>query len=314
MGSNGAIKSYKKYTRSKVVIIIFLAFATLLMMLVAISMGSSGLSTVDIILALFGKGTVQSNAVVWNLRLPRVITAVAGGIGLAAVGCVMQNVLRNPLASSSTLGVSQGAAFGASVAIICLGAGLQNQTADAVTIINPYLISICALIGSMLSTFVVLGLSRFRRVTPEAMVLSGVALSALFSGGTTLLQYFADDVKIAAVVFWTFGDLGRTSWREIAIIAVVVILALIYFLINRWNYNALESGEHSAAGLGVNVDLLRLLGMIVCSFTAAVIVSFVGIINFIGLIAPHVMRKIIGNDYRYLLPAVTGRCINAANQ
>jgi len=245
----------------------------------------------------------RSNTVVWNLRLPRVVTAVAGGIGLAAVGCVMQNVLRNPLASSSTLGVSQGAAFGASVAIICLGAGLQSQTAEAITIINPYLISICAFTGSMLSTLVVLGLSRFRRVTPEAMVLSGVALSALFSGGTTLLQYFADDVKIAAVVFWTFGELGRTSWREIAIIAVVAALAFVYFLYNRWNYNALESGEHSAAGLGVNVDFLRLFSMIVCSFTAAVIVSFVGIINFIGLIAPHVMRKVIGNDYRYLLPA-----------
>ncbi len=131
----------------------------------------------------------------------------------------------------------------------------------------------------------------------------GRMLFQQFSGGTTLLQYFADDVKVASVVFWTFGDLGRTSFREVLIMSVVVVFALLYFLFNRWNYNALESGEHSAMGLGVNVDTMRLVGMVVCSFTAATIVSFVGIINFIGLIAPHLMRRFIGNDYRYLLPA-----------
>ncbi len=135
------------------------------------------------------------------------------------------------------------------------------------------------------------------------MVLAGVALSSLFAGGTTLLQYFAEDVKLAAVVFWTFGDLGRTSWREIIIISAVVLLALVYFMFNRWNYNALQGGDQSAKGLGVNVDAVRIVGMIICSFTSSVIVSFVGIINFVGLISPHVLRRIIGNDYRFLLPA-----------
>ena len=203
----------------------------------------------------------------------------------------------------STLGVSQGAVFGAAFAIIALDAGMQSQTLDGVAISNPYTTSLCAFVGSMFSTMVVLGLSRFKKITPQTMILSGVALSSLFSGGTTLLQYFADDVKVAAVVFWTFGSLGSTSWREIVIMSIVVAGAVVFFMFNRWNYNALQSGENTAKGLGVNTDRLMISSMIVCSLTASVIVSYIGIINFIGLIAPHLMRRIVGSDYRYLLPA-----------
>lgn len=296
-------RTYTGYVRFKVLVIVLLGLLSLITAFVAVTAGSSGLTLGDVIAVLFGRGTKQASTIVLGIRLPRVATAVVGGVGLAAVGCVMQSILRNPLASDSTLGVSQGAAFGASFAIIVMGAGMQNQTSDAVTFTNPYLISACAFAGSMLSTLIVLGLSRFKRITPESMILAGVALSALFSGGTTLLQYFAADVKLAAVVFWTFGDLGRTSWREIAVMAGVVAAALVYFAFNRWNYNALQSGEQSAKSLGVNTERTRLAGMIVCSLTASVIVSFVGIINFVGLIAPHALRKIVGGDYRFLLPA-----------
>lgn len=180
---------------------------------------------------------------------------------------------------------------------------MQNQTLDGVTISNPYLVSACAFVSAMMSTFIVLGLSHFNKVSPESMVLSGVALSTLFSGATTLLQYFAADVKVAAVIFWTFGDLGRTSWNEVIIMSVVVAAALLYFAFNRWNYNALQNGEETAKGLGVYVERMRLMGMFICSLTASTIVSFVGIINFIGLIAPHLVRRCIGSDYRYLLPS-----------
>jgi len=277
--------------------------AVLVIALVAIASGSSGLTLGEVINTILGNGTAKTKVVVFNLRLPRIVTAIVAGIGLAVVGCVMQSILRNPLASSSTLGVSQGAAFGAAFAIIALDAGMQSQTLDGVAISNPYTTSICAFVGSMLSTLVVLGLSRIKKITPQTMILSGVALSSLFSGGTTLLQYFADDVKVAAVVFWTFGSLGSTSWREIIIMTVVVAAALVFFMMNRWNYNAIQSGESTAKGLGVNTDRLLLVSMVVCSATASVIVSYIGIINFIGLIAPHLMRRVVGSDYRYLLPA-----------
>lgn len=295
--------TYRKYIRFKQLFLLLMVAIVAVVALVAIGCGSSGLTIPQVVQTLLGRGDKQSNVIVFNLRLPRTVTAIVGGIGLASVGCVMQSILRNPLASSSTLGVSQGAAFGAAFAIIALGAGMQHQTLDGVGISNPYSVSVCAFIGSMLSTSVVLGLSRFKRITPQTMILSGVALSSLFSGGTTLLQYFADDVKVAAVVFWTFGNLGSTSWREILIMTVVVTASMIYFMLNRWNYNALQSGEDTAKGLGVNTNRFLLSSMVICSVTASVIVSYCGIINFIGLIAPHLMRRVVGSDYRYLLPA-----------
>ena len=296
MSSLTNIESYKGYIRFKKIFLLLLVVIMAATGIIAIACGSSGLSVYQVLATLL-------EGIVFNIRLPRVITAIVAGTGLAVVGCVMQSLLKNPLASSSTLGVSQGAAFGAAFAIIALGAGMQNQTVDGVTFSEPYKISICAFAGSMMSTIVILVLSKVKRITPEMMVLAGVALSSVFSGGTTLLQYFADDVKVAAVVFWTFGNLGSTSWREIIIMTVVVAASLIYFMLNRWNYNAMQNGENTAKGLGVNVEGMRIVGMIVCSMTASVIVSYIGIINFIGLISPHLMRRVIGSDYRYLLPA-----------
>ena len=303
--------NYAGYIRFKRLFLILMFILTVVIALAAITCGSSGLSIGEVIRTLLGQGQEKSKIIVFNLRLPRTATAIVAGLGLAVVGCVMQSVLQNPLASSSTLGVSQGAAFGAAFAIIVLDAGLQSQTLDGVAIMNPYTTSLCAFVCSMLTTMVVLGLSRLKKVTPQMLILSGVALSSLFSGGTTLLQYFADDVKVAAVVFWTFGSLSSTSWREILIMAIVVVLALIYFLFNRWNYNALQSGEATAKGLGVNTDRLLLGSMVVCSLTSSVIVSYIGIINFIGLVAPHLMRRVVGSDYRYLLPAsaLMGSCL-----
>lgn len=295
--------AYEGYVRRKRLFAAALAALTVAAAVAALCAGSSGLGLGDLVAALAGRASRRASVVLFNIRLPRVVTAVVAGAGLASAGLAMQGILKNPLASASTLGISQGAAFGASFAIVALGAGLQNQSLDGVTILNPYLVSACAFACSMLSTGIVLGLSRLHSATPESMVLSGVALSTLFAGGTTLLQYFAADVKVAAVVFWSFGDLGRTSWREIAVMSAVVALSLAYHLANRWSYNALQSGEDQAKGLGVNVERSRLVGMLVSSLAAAVVVSYVGIINFIGLVAPHIARRFVGGDYRYLLPA-----------
>lgn len=236
---------------------------------------------------------------------PRIAAAVVVGAALAMSGCVMQNVLRNPLASASTLGVSQGASFGAAVAIICLGAGSQinsGGSSAALTISNPYLVTACAFLGGMATTVLILALSRVRGVTPSTMVLAGVAISSMFTGGTTLVQYFADDVMVATVVYWTFGSLGRAGWQEIALIGLLCLLALAFFLFHRWNYNAMESGIHTARSLGVPVEFLIPASMAVCALIASVSVAFVGCISFIGLIASHIMRVFVGNDYRFLIP------------
>lgn len=296
--------NYDQYVRRKALIIIILILMTFMTAIFAICAGSADIPVSEVLKALFGFGAAKNVMVTVNIRLPRILMAIVSGFGLAAAGCVMQGVLKNPLASASTLGISQGASFGAAIAIVFLGGGtIMGNTADAVTINNPYLTSFCAFAASMLVTVIILGLSKARKASPETMILAGVALSSLFAGGTALLQYLSTDVEMAAIVFWTFGDLGRASMKSIGVAALVTGGSFIYFMFNRWNYNALECGEHTATGLGVNVSRVRLVGMTFASLTAATIVSFVGIINFVGLIAPHIMRRFVGNDYRFLLPA-----------
>ncbi|MDQ0285309.1 iron complex transport system permease protein [Desulfofundulus luciae] len=299
-------ESYLKYTQRKVFIICLLVLLTALLGVYAINAGSAELSPAQVLLTLLGKAEGRLNIIIWNIRLPRVLAAVTAGVGLSVAGCVMQNLLRNPLASPFTLGISQGAAFGAAVAIIALGAGSTHSTsADAVIINNPYLVTISAFVGAMATTLVVLFLAQVRGVTPEAMVLAGVALGSLFSAATIILQFFASDVQVASIVFWTFGDIGRASWRDLEIMAAVTGTALLYFMANRWNYNALDGGEETAKGLGVDVERIRLTGMFVASLVTAVIVSFLGIIGFIGLVGPHMMRRVLGGDHRFLIPAAS---------
>lgn len=297
---------YEVYNRKKVFTISLVAVLTLIMAVFAVSAGSAGLTLGEVARALLGHAEESARIIVWNIRLPRVLSAIVAGLGLSVSGCVMQKILRNPLASPFTLGVTQGAAFGAAVAIIALGAGsIQSAVTDAVVIQNPYLVTISAFCGAMITTMIVIFLAQVKGVTPEAMVLAGVALGSLFSAATMILQYFAVDVQVASIVFWTFGDLGRASWRDLSIMLAVVIPALVYFFLNRWNYNALDSGEESARGLGVHVEKIRMVGMLVASLVTAAVVSFLGIIGFIGLIGPHIMIRVLGTDSRFLIPAAS---------
>ena len=277
----------------------------------AVCLGSIPLSPAEVVRTILGGGAEQSRAVVFGIRLPRVVSAILVGAILSCSGAVMQCVLHNPLASASTLGISQGAGFGAALGIIVFGGGVVNSASSgaAIEIDNPYIVTLCAFVFGFLTTLAILALSQLRRsLGAGGLVLAGVALSSLFSGGSTLLQYFADDAQIGAVVFWTFGNLGGTGWTENLILAVVFAGSLIYFLCNRWRYNAMGGGMESAQGLGVNARAVMLAGMAVSSLAVAVAVSFVGIIGFVGLIAPHMMRRLVGEDYRYLLPgsAVAG--------
>nr|WP_035243353.1 iron chelate uptake ABC transporter family permease subunit [Desulfitobacterium hafniense] len=306
-------EAYGKYMARKRFVVLVLIALLLGVALFSITAGSAGLTLGEVFRTFMGTGTTQANAVVWNVRLPRILTAIVVGGALALAGCIMQSVLRNPLASASTLGISQGAAFGATIAIVYFSAGFQHNAAGsgAISISNPYLVTGCAFIGGMISVFVILTLSRIKTVTPAAMVLAGVALSSLFGGGTTLAQYFADDVVLASVVYWTFGDLGRTSWNEILLIFVILCLTFIYFMLKSWSYNGMQSGLQTARSLGINVDQLILVSMVLAALLAASAVSFVGIINFVGLVAPHMVRKFVSSDYRFLLPAsmLAGACI-----
>ena len=246
--------------------------------------------------------------VVWNIRMPRITAAIVTGCGLGLSGVAMQSLLKNPLASPFTLGISQGAAFGAAFAIVFLGAGKMPgsalRTADAGSFLlsNVYAVTFFAFLSAMAATIIILLLARLKKLSPEAVILAGVALSSLFTSGTILVQYFASEVEIASVVFWTFGDVARSNWREIGILTLATLLVIVYFVFNRWNLNALSAGEDTARSLGVDVDRFRLWGMLLASLVAALATAFHGVIAFLGLLAPHIGRRLIGADHRFLIP------------
>ncbi|WP_319763131.1 iron ABC transporter permease [Maridesulfovibrio sp.] len=275
------------------------------MLIASIGMGPVSISAPEALLTLLGDTVSKRfDLIIWNIRLPQALTALAAGAGLSVAGAVMQAILRNPLGSPFTLGISHAAAFGAAVSVMLLDLGtMASSNVGAVTINSPYLTTLTAFGFSLVATFAIIAISRSRRATPEVMVLTGVALGALFTAGTMFLQYFADDVQLAAMVFWTFGDVARTTWTELGIICAVTAAAYIWFTANRWNFNAIEAGDETAKGLGVKVERVRLTGMLLASLVTAVIVSFLGIIGFVGLVCPHMVRRLIGDDYRFLLPA-----------
>ncbi len=268
--------------------------------IVAALYGPKNLSFFTVIKSIFTFDTSGDGGIVWNIRMVRIIGALLAGAGLAVAGVVMQCILRNPLASPFTLGISSAAAFGASFAIIFLGAG--SAMTSTVSISNPYVTTICAFVFSLLATGSILLLTKITRVSAETIILAGVAINVMFSAGLSFMQYIATDSQLGNIVAWTFGDLGKATWSWNSLIFLVFLPVTLYFFYKRWDYNALDTGEDTAKGLGVNTERERIVGMILTSVLSAIIVSFFGIIAFIGLLAPHIARMIIGSDHRYLIP------------
>jgi len=297
---SGISDRYLGYVKGKRLITAVGLIVLLACIIVAAHNGPVSISIADVIRYLFTIDTSGQGSVIWNIRMVRIIGAVLAGAGLAVAGVVMQCILRNPLASPFTLGISSAAAFGASFAIIFLSAG--SSISSTVSIDNPYVTALSAFLFSLLATASILLLTKITRVSAETMVLAGVAISAMFSAGLSFMQYIATDSQLGNIVSWMFGDLGKATWSWDCLIFLTLLPVTMYFFYRRWDYNAMEAGEDSAKGLGVNTQRERMLGMVLASFLSAVVVSFFGIIAFIGLLGPHIARMIIGSDHRYLIP------------
>ncbi len=296
LANNKFDHAYRKNQVRSITFLIGLFVLLVVGFLLSLRAGSYDTPIGELVKGVFGKASdPRINLVVHSNRLPRICTAIVAGAGLGISGCVLQAILRNPLASASTLGVSQGASFGAAFAIIVLHMGTSAS-------VGSMTIPLCAFGGSMAVALVILGLSRFRQVSPEGIVLAGVAISSMFTGATTLMQYFADEVELNSLVFWTFGNLGNTNWGDIGKMTLVVVCVTAFFMFHRWDFNALLSGEETAISLGINVKKLTMVNMILCCVTASIVVSYIGLINFIGLVAPHLVRMVVGNNHVYLLP------------
>ncbi|MBN2683417.1 MAG: iron ABC transporter permease [Bacteroidales bacterium] len=301
--NNSAITNYKKYRKKRFLFLIVAAACLFVLIVIGVSIGSVRIPLSDLISALFGDSDDAYHQIIWKIRMPRVFSAAIAGIALSVSGAVMQSILRNPLGSPFTLGISGASAFGAAFGIIIIGAGTsQSNAVDAVLIDNHYLVTASAFVFSIAATFFIFLIARFKGASPETMILTGIVLTSLFGAGISFLQFIADDVQLSSIVFWTFGDLGRASWEEFIILTIIVIPALIYFLFKRWDFNAMDSGDELAQSLGVNVSKTRLTAMLVASLCTAAAVSFFGIIAFVGLVVPHIVRRIIGGDNFFLIP------------
>lgn len=288
--ANGSMtQQYFAHSHQRWLWFLFLLVILTIVALTAVRFGAYPIALGELLQAFMGEGETATQVAIWNIRLPRVVGALVCGWGLALSGLTIQTLLKNPLASPSTIGISQGAAFGAAASIVLFEAQL-------------YLVTGFAFAGAMGATAVVLALASLKRLSTEAVVLSGVALSSLFTSGTILLQFLASDTQLAMVVFWTFGDVARASWQEIALMGSGVILASFYLYNKRWDMNALLSGEESAKGLGVNVTQTRTIGVVVAALVAALATAFFGVIAFVGLVAPHMARRLIGADHRMSVP------------
>ena len=292
--------------KKKILVVTVLAAAVALLALTELLVGSSGMSVRSCVLALLGQGDTAAVRIMRYIRLPRLLAAVIAGAGLSAAGLVMQTVLGNPMASPATLGVSNAAVFGANLSIVAFAGGflstgnnLTSYTASA----DPFATSALAFFFAAASVLVILALCRLRDFSPNVVVLAGIALGSVWTAATTILQFYATDVGLSAAVIWSFGDLGRATYRTDLIMLAVTAAGIVLFSVLAWRYNALLSGGDAAGSMGVNVGLLRWVSLLASSLITAVCVSFLGIIGFVGIICPHAVKRLIGHDHRWALPA-----------
>lgn len=271
--------------------------ALLVSVAIDLALGPSNYSLDQVILALVSPDSVpvQVRVVLWEIRMPIALMAVVVGAALAVAGAQMQTILNNPLASPFTLGISAGASFGAALAL-AFGVTLIPAAIEYVVPLNAFAVA-------MLTAFLIHLLSMRRGVTVQTIVLLGIALVFTFNALLALVQYFASQQALAAVVFWTMGSLTKATWPKFWITLTVVVVVLPLFFRRSWALTAMRLGDAKAESFGIRISRIRLETMLLVSLLAAIPVAFVGTVGFIGLVGPHIARMLIGEDQRFFLPA-----------
>jgi len=231
-------------------------------------------------------------AIVWEIRFPRALLAMMVGAGLAMVGASLQAVTRNPLADPHLLGISSGGAFGAILALLHTGLFLGLLTV-------PFL----AFLGALGATAIVLGVSRFAEATSaDRLVLAGVAVSFIIMAGANVLIFLGDPRATHTVVFWMLGGLGLAQWGQLVYPLVILVACGGWLIARARALNAMTVGDETASTLGIPVARFRLTVFVIGAMITGVMVAFSGIIGFVGLMVPHVVRMFVGGDYLRVLP------------
>src|SRR5450830_1119864 len=290
--------TYRHLILRKRLILGGLVLLLLCSVLLDLALGPASYSFSEVLGALFAPDTApaQVRVVMWDIRLPIALMAVAVGAALSLAGAQMQTILNNPLASPFTLGISAAASFGAAMGL-AFGVALFPLAAQYMVPVNAFIMAMR------------------RGVTAETIVLLGIALVFTFNALLALVQFFATEQAVAAVVFWTMGSLTKATWPKLGVICLVIVITLPIFAKRAWAMTALRLGDDKAASFGINVRSLRFQTLIMVSLLASFPVAFVGTIGFIGLVGPHIARMLIGEDQRFFLPAslLTGALILSAS-
>ena len=293
-----SINNIYQYNSKKVFKILIALFILLFVSYISIFKGIADINLKRVLVTIFKNlsfnGTEPLSAremvVFLDLRLARVILGGIAGFLLAICGTVMQAITENKMSSPFTTGISSAASMGAALSILLFTGKFIYF--DLITIFFAFSFGvICSLL--------VYGISNIKGMNKSTLILTGIAFNYLFSSGNAALQFIANEDVLSSIVNWTFGNLSGVSWNKILILFLILFIFFPYFFINRYSYNLLLTGEDSAISLGVNVKKFRFISGIIITLITSAVVSFIGIIAFVGIIAPHISRMLIGDDHKY---------------
>lgn len=286
---------YRQLTRKRFIVLVTLILCIILTLLFNISIGSTSISLSEILNVIFNREVAgNTKMIIMQVRMPMALMALVVGASLGIGGCEIQTILRNPIASPFTLGISSAASFGAAMGLVLNHSLFKVPETLAVTM-NSFAFSL--LVAILIYTF-----SLQKRVGKTAIILFGIALNFLFSALTMILQYIADEDQLQSLVFWNFGSLLKTNWNKFLIVSFVLLLCFLILLKNSWKLTAMTLDDTKAKSLGVNIGKIRRMVIFITSLLSAVAISFVGTIGFVGLIAPHIARQLVGEDQRFFMP------------
>lgn len=291
--------AYRRLTQRRVVVALMGGTLLLISFLVDLATGPSYLSLDRVVATLLGEPQDRgTETIIWAIRVPVAIMALLVGASLGTTGLLMQTILNNPLASSYTLGIAAGAGFGAALAILYGHAGEIG-------------IPLAAFCFSGLACFIVWGVGRLRGMTPEILVLAGIAVLFLFQALLALLQFIASQEALQMIVFWLFGSLQKATPLKNLLILCTLLGVGLFLYRDLWNLSALRLGDERAQALGIDTEAVRIRAFVSVAVLTGVAVAFAGTIGFIGIIAPHIARMMVGEDHRALWPvsAIVGALI-----
>ena len=287
---DGAVERFGiSRTAWRVTILILFAFLAVLGAFLSLTKGSSVITMSQIVELLLNPGMDPQSQIIWNIRMPRTIVGALVGINLSLSGAILQAIMRNTLADPHIIGISSGAGL-AGVVIMILFPALE------------YLITPVAFVGAMLAAICIYILAWKNGIKPVRIILAGVAVSAFLSAGISGLMIFYSD-RVHGALMWMVGGLAARSWPHVSIILPYAAIGLVLALASASYLNILQLGDEMARGLGVNVEVTRIVMTAIAALLAASAVSVVGLLGFVGLVVPHAARLLIGSDYRFLLPA-----------